>query len=66
MKLTDKRFWIWIVLITIMSVMMGVFTGLVLCNTFIELFHYQNIELFLLWEVAYLIAGYFSIVNCMN
>ena len=57
MKLTDKRFWIWIVLITIMSVMMGVFTGLVLCNTFIELFHYQNIELFLLWEIAYLIGG---------
>ena len=57
MKLTDKRFWIWIVIITIMPVMMGVFTGLGLCNTFIELFHYQNIELFLLWEIAYLIGG---------
>ena len=57
MKLTDKRFLIWIIMIAIMPFMMGVFTGLVLCNTFSELFHYQNIELFLLWEITYLIGG---------
>lgn len=57
MKLTDKRFWIWIVIITIMPVMMGVFTGCFLVDTFSELFYYPNIELFLLWEIAYLIGG---------
>ena len=57
MKLTDKRFWIWIVIITIMPIMMGVFTGCFLVDTFSELFYYPNIELFLLWEIAYLIGG---------
>ena len=60
MKLTDKRFWIWIVIITIMPVMMGVFTGCFLVDTFSELFYYPNIELFLLWEIAYLIGGLLS------
>lgn len=60
MKLTDKRFLIWIIMIAIMPFMMGVFTGLVLCNTFSELFHYQNIELFLLWEIIYLSGGLLS------
>ena len=46
MKLTDKRFWMWIVIIAIMPVMMGVFTGCFLVDTFSELFYYQNIELF--------------------
>ena len=27
MKLTDKRFWNWIVMIAIIPVMMGIFTG---------------------------------------
>ncbi len=48
MKLTDKRFWIWIVIIALMPIMMGIFTGYVLVNTFAELFNYPNIELFLL------------------
>ena len=60
MKLTDKRFWIWIVIITIMPIMMGVFTGCVLVETFAELFYYPNIELFLLWEIAYLVGGLLS------
>ena len=60
MKLTDKRFWIWIAIITIMPVMMGVFTGCFLVDTFSELFYYPNIELFLLWEIAYLIGGLLS------
>lgn len=57
MKLTDKRFWIWIVIIALMPIMMGIFTGFVLVNTFAELFDYPNIELFLLWEIAYLVGG---------
>lgn len=57
MKLTDKRFWIWIVIIALMPIMMAVFTGFVLVDTFTELFHYPNIELFLLWEIAYLVGG---------
>lgn len=54
MKLTDKRFWIWIAIIALMPIMMGVFTGCVLVDTFAELFYYRNFELFLLWEIAYL------------
>lgn len=50
MKLTDKRFWMWIVIIAIMPVMMGVFTGCSLVDTFSELFYYPNIELFLLGD----------------
>lgn len=57
MKLTDKRFWIWIAIIALMPVMMGVFTGCVLVETFAELFYFPNIELFLLWEIAYLVGG---------
>jgi len=57
MKLTDKRFWIWIIIIALMPVMMAIFTGFILVDTFSELYHYQNIELFLLWEIAYLVGG---------
>lgn len=57
MKLTDKRFWIWIAIIALMPIMMGVFTGCVLVDTFAELFYYRNFELFLLWEIAYLVGG---------
>ena len=39
---------------------MGVFTGCVLVETFAELFYYPNIELFLLWEIAYLVGGLLS------
>lgn len=60
MKLIDKRFWIWIAMIALMPVMMGVFTGCVLVETFAELFYYPNIELFLLWEIAYLVGGLLS------
>ena len=60
MKLIDKRFWIWIAMIALMPVMMGVFTGCVLVETFAELFYYPNIELFLLWEIAYLVVGLLS------
>ena len=58
MKLTDKRFWIWIVIIALMPIMMGVFTGFVLVDSFAELFNYPNIELFLLWEIAYFAGGF--------
>ena len=60
MKLIDKRFWIWIAMIALIPVMMGVFTGCVLVETFAELFYYPNIELFLLWEIAYLVGGLLS------
>lgn len=57
MKPTDKRFWMWMVIIALMPVMMGVFTGCALVDAFAELFNYRNIELFLLWEIAYLVGG---------
>lgn len=59
MKLTDKPFWIWIVIIALMPVMMGIFAGFVLegIEAISELFQVINIELFLLWEISYLIGG---------
>ena len=36
---------------------MGVFTGCALVDAFAESFNYRNIELFLLWEIAYLVGG---------
>lgn len=62
MKLTDKRFWIWIAIIVLVPVMMGIFAGFVLevTGTISELFQEINIELFLLWEISYLIGGIFT------
>lgn len=42
MKLTDKRFWIWIIIIALMPIIMGVFTGFVLVDTFAELSYYPQ------------------------
>lgn len=62
MKLTDKRFWLWIAIIVLVPVMMGIFAGFVLevTGTISELFQVINIELFLLWEISYLIGGIFT------
>ncbi len=59
MKLTDKRFWIWIAIIGLVPVMMGIFAGFVLeaTGTISELFQVINLELFLLWEISYQIGG---------
>lgn len=58
MMLTDKRFWIYAVIIALMPVMMTVFTGLVLFEgKFSGLFHSDNTEIFLVWELAYISGG---------
>lgn len=59
MKLTDKQFWVWIVIIAFIPVMMIIFTNLVFIGIEYasELFQVINIELFLLWEIIYMIGG---------
>lgn len=60
MKLTDKRFWIWCVIAALIPVMMSVFTALILIgvDSASELFYYKNLEIFLIWEITYLLGGF--------
>lgn len=62
MKLTDKRFWIWCVIAALMPVMMSVFAALILIGveSASELFYYRNLEIFLIWEITYLLGGFLS------
>lgn len=64
MKPTDKRFWMWIVIIALMPVMMGVFTGCALVDAFAELFNYRNIELFYYGKSPTWWEDYSLIANC--
>lgn len=59
MKLTDKRFWIWLAIIALMPVMMDIFGGVVLIH---DLFIIDSTgwELFFVWEIAYLTGGLLS------
>lgn len=56
MKLTDNRFGIWLTIIALMPIVMSAFAALVLTNidSVSELFYYRNVELFIVWEIAYL------------
>lgn len=58
-KLTEKRFWAWIVIISLMPVMMGLFAGFILyrIDSLAELFQGERIEIFIIWEVSYLAGG---------
>lgn len=62
MKLTDKRFGIWCVIAALMPVMMSVFAALILIGveSASELFYYKNSEIFLIWEITYLLGGFLS------
>ena len=62
MNLTDKRFWIWCVIAALMPVMMSVFAALILIGveSASELFYYKNLEIFLIWEITYLLGGFLS------
>lgn len=65
MKLTDKRFWIWVGMCAIIPFIMGLFAITVLISPygsfeFSDLFHSENIEVFIIWEVAYLLASALS------
>jgi len=65
MKLTDKRFWIWVSMCAIIPFIMGLFAITVLIFPygsfeFSDLFHSENIEVFIIWEVAYLLASALS------
>ena len=55
-KLTDKRFWVWIVIISLMPVMMSLFAGFILyrMDSLAELFQGKSTEIFMVWEVYYL------------
>lgn len=62
MKLIDKRFWMWVVTITFIPVMMAIFAVLILIgiNSNSELFNCTNLEIFLIWEITYLLVGLLS------
>ncbi len=62
MKLTDNRFGIWCVIAALMPVMMSVFAALILIGveSASELFYYKNLEIFLIWEITYLLGGFLS------
>lgn len=65
MKLTDKRFWIWEGMLATIPFIMALFAIIVLisANTsfeFSELLYPENIEIFAIWEITYLLAGALS------
>lgn len=65
MRLTDKRFGIWVGMCAIIPFLMGLFAITVLispyvCLEFSDLLHSENIEVFIIWEVAYLLASALS------
>ncbi|PXZ43453.1 hypothetical protein DMB45_08810 [Sanguibacteroides justesenii] len=68
MRLKDKRFWIWCVIVALMPVMMSVFAALLLIGVdpVYELFYYKNLEIFLIWEITYLLGGFLSYRKSQN
>ena len=62
MKLIAKRFWIWCVIVAFMPVMISVFAALILIgvDSVSELFYNKNLEIFLVWEITYLLGGFLS------
>lgn len=59
MKLKDKRFWIWCIIIVLIPIIMSVFAALILMdiNTVSELCNPRYLELFIIWDIAYLLGG---------
>lgn len=60
MKLTDKRFWIWLTIIAFMPVVMSAFAALFLVNSVSELLYFRNVELFIVWEISYMSGGFLT------
>lgn len=65
MILTDKRFWIWASICAIIPFIMGLFAITILISPYInlefsDLLHSENIEIFIIWEIAYLLASTLS------
>lgn len=65
MKLTDKRFWIWVGMCAIIPFIRGLFAITILISPYVnlefsDLLHSVNIEVFIIWEVAYLLASALS------
>lgn len=65
MMLNDKKFWIWVGMCAIIPFLMGVFAITALISPYSdfkysELFYSINIKLFIIWEVAYLLAATLS------
>ena len=57
MKLSDTRFWIWLKIIAFMPILMSAFAALFLVNSVSELLYLRNVELFIVWEIAYMLGG---------
>lgn len=65
MMLNDKKFWIWMGMCAIIPILMGLFATAVLISPYVslefsDLLHSENIEVFTIWEVAYLLASALS------
>lgn len=65
MKLTDKRFWIWWAIIALIPVFMGIFAILVIPPAF-RISNPAMLELFFVWEIAYLAGGLRSYREIQN
>lgn len=59
MKLTDKRFWIWIFITALIPIIMSAFVTLVIESDFGISNHY-DLELIFIWEMAYWVGGLLS------
>jgi len=58
MKLTDKRFRIWITIIASMPVMMSAFALILIdIDSISDLFYHRYLELFIVWETTYWLGG---------
>lgn len=54
-KFMDKRLLTWCAVVALVPVMMSVFAAVLLTvDSVSELFYYRNLEIFLIWEIAYL------------
>ncbi len=65
MRLKDKRFWILEGMLATIPFIMGLFAIIVLISgnmsfEFSELLYPANIEIFVIWEITYLLAGVLS------
>ena len=65
MILTDKKFWIWVGMCAIIPFIMGLFAITVLISPYVnlefsDLLNSENVEIFIIWEIAYLLASALS------
>jgi len=58
MNLKNRRLGIWVIITAVIPVRMSVFAALTLIgiDSISELFYHRNLELFIVWEIAYLLG----------